>query len=85
MEIRPSALKHGIDRPDLDQVNPATHPARDATHFRRIVAARQELDKSEVELREAVAAARRAGDSWATIGAALDITKQAAQQRFGKR
>lgn len=67
----------------LDRLDPATHPARDAAPFRRILAARDNLAKAEDELREAVAAAREAGDSWTVIGAALDITRQAAQQRFG--
>jgi hypothetical protein len=31
-----------------------------------------------------VAAARDAGDSWAIIGAALDTSRQAAFQRFGR-
>ncbi len=67
----------------LDEINVATHPARDATHFRRILAARDSLAAAERELRDAVDAAREAGDSWTIIGAALDTTRQAAQQRFG--
>lgn len=70
---------HGLD--DLD---PATTPARDAVHFRRMIAARTALDAADRELHEAVAAARAAGDSWTIVGAALDITRQAAQQRFGR-
>jgi hypothetical protein len=65
------ALTH-TDETGLDQLDPATHPARDAVHFRRIIAARR-----------AVAAAREAGDSWTIIGAALETSRQAAQQRFG--
>lgn len=68
----------------LDQLNPRTHPARDAVHFRRILAARQRVADAEQELRDAVKAAREAGDSWAVIGAALDTTRQAAFQRFGR-
>jgi Flp pilus assembly protein TadD len=62
---------------------PADHPARDATHFRRILAARENLAAAEQELRDAVQDARDAGDSWSIIGAALDTARQAAQQRFG--
>ncbi len=58
--------------------------ARDATHFRRIIAARKQIDAADAELRAAVAAARKAGDSWSVIGAALDTTRQAAFQRFGQ-
>lgn len=76
-------------RPDtnatgLDDVDPESHEARDATHFRRIVAARRRIDEAEHELRAAVQAAREAGDSWTVIGAALDTTRQAAYQRFGR-
>ena len=76
-------LKANHDNTGLDQLNVATHPARDAAHFRRIIAARQDLAAAEQEVRDAVRAARDAGDSWTVIGAALDITRQAAQQRFG--
>jgi len=53
-------------------------------HFRRILAARQAVSDAEQELRDAVQAARDAGDSWTIIGAALDTTRQAAFQRFGR-
>jgi len=68
----------------LDSITPATHPARDAASFRRIIAARRALAGAEDELRAAVTAAREAGDSWTVIGAALDTTRQAAFQRFGR-
>ena len=67
----------------LDQLDVTTNQARDARHFRRILAARQNLASAEQELHDAVRAAREAGDSWTIIGAALDTTRQAAQQRFG--
>jgi hypothetical protein len=62
----------------------APESLRDATHFRRIIEARKNLDAAEEELRDAVASAREAGDSWTVIGAALGTTKQAASQRFGR-
>jgi hypothetical protein len=68
----------------LAHLDPATAAARDATHFRRIIAARKGIDDAEAELRAAVAAAREAGDSWTVIGVALDTTRQAAFQRFGR-
>jgi len=68
----------------LDQLHPTRHPARDAVHFRRILAARKAIADAEQELRDAVKAARDAGDSWTVIGAALDTTRQAAFQRFGR-
>lgn len=78
--------KHQTDTTSsgLDDLDPATHEARDATHFRRIIAARQRIDEAEQELRDAVRTAREAGDSWTVIGAALDTTRQAAYQRFGR-
>lgn len=75
--------KSDHDRTGLDELDPSQRPARDAAHFRRIIAARANLAAAEQELRDAVLAARDAGDSWSIIGAALDTTRQAAQQRFG--
>lgn len=75
-------LKHRNDDTGLDAVAPES--LRDASHFRRIIEARKALDAAEKELRDAVAAARAAGDSWTVIGAALGTSKQAASQRFGR-
>lgn len=68
----------------LDQLDPATRPSRDASHFRRIIAARQATEAAEQELRDAVRAARDAGDSWAVIGAALGVSKQTAFNRHNR-
>jgi dihydroxyacetone kinase len=67
----------------LDDLDPATVKARDAVHFRRIIAAKEGVTQAERELHDAVRAAREAGDSWVSIGLALGVTKQAAQKRFG--
>jgi len=67
----------------LDVLDPATVTARDAVHFRRIIAAKEGMARAERELHDAVRAAREAGDSWLSIGLALGVTKQAAQKRFG--
>ncbi|MFT3872235.1 MAG: hypothetical protein QM714_06240 [Nocardioides sp.] len=72
------------DKAGLAEVDPMTHASRDATPFRRILAACRQVAEAEQELRDAVKAAREAGDSWAIIGAALDTSRQAAFQRFGK-
>ncbi len=72
------------DETGLDGLHPATSTARDAVHFRRIIAARKKLVEAEQELRDAVNAAHDAGDSWAVIGAALDTSRQAAFQRFSR-
>lgn len=59
----------------LDSLDPATHPARDAVHFRRIIAACDWLKAAEAELVDAIRAARAAGDSEVVIRMALDGTK----------
>jgi hypothetical protein len=74
--------KTRIDDTGLDALGPSVVPARDASHFRAIIAASEALAAAEAGLRDAVRAARAAGDSWAIIGAALGVSKQAAQQRF---
>lgn len=81
MEIRQSARE---DATGLDQLDPAKSEARDASHFREIIAARKAVDDADEGLRAAVAAAREAGESWTLIGAALDTSRQAAYQRFGR-
>ena len=78
------ATRTKSDKTGLDALDPQTHPARDAIHFRRILAARRHLAAAEQELRDAVKGARDAGSSWTVIGAALDTTRQAAFQRFGR-
>ena len=72
------------DDTGLDTVSPDTHKAIDGAEFRRIVAARKSVAAAQDELQAAVDAARAAGNSWTVIGAALDITRQAAQQRFSR-
>ncbi len=64
------------------EVDPAM--ARHARHLRRISAAAAALADADQELNAAVAAARAAGDTWAMIGIALGVSRQAAYQRFGK-
>lgn len=79
----PTKNKKTTDAAGLDALKPNPSHARDAAHFREIIAARKKLDQAEQDLRDAVHAARDAGDSWTVIGAALDTTRQAAYQRFG--
>lgn len=72
------------DATGVDALVPATTLARDASHFRAIIAADEAVAEAEAALRTAVLAARAAGESWTVIGAALGITRQAAQQRFSR-
>lgn len=71
------------DETGLETLDPSAARGVDAQHFRRIIAANEHLSAAEAELHDAVTAARNAGNSWTIIGAALGVTKQAAQQRFG--
>ena len=68
----------------LDSIQPDSSDSRDAGHLRRIIAAAEACGAAETELRDAVAAARAAGDTWDAIGVALGTSRQAAYQRFGK-
>lgn len=77
-------MKHKTDIDEwLDTIEPNPADAHDASHLRRIIAAKEAVQTAESELRAAVNAARAAGDTWAAIGVALGITRQAAFQRFG--
>lgn len=53
----------------------------DEHELAELVALRDEL---EAAIRVAVAGQRRWGRSWAYIGAALGITRQSAQERYGR-
>jgi hypothetical protein len=80
------STKHKSNIDDwLDGVQRNPADARDAAHLRRIIAAAEALKGAEEELRAAVDAARAAGDTWAVIGLALGISRQAAYQRFGQK
>jgi len=69
----------------LDAVEPSTLAWEDPADLRRIGRAIQGLDSAEDELRRSVHDSRTAGRSWGEIGLVLGITRQAAQQRFGRR
>jgi hypothetical protein len=69
---RRSTLGKGIQRAALP----------DPRALLRIAAARHACQQAETGLREAVAAARRAGHPWSAVAAILGATRQAAQQRF---
>jgi hypothetical protein len=60
-------------------------------HLKRLIAARIARDEAEFQLHLAEAevglaakAAYEGGDSWRTIGVVLGISRQAAQQRYGR-
>jgi len=70
----------------LDSLDPAAiaSPDADASHLRRIGAAIRATAASQVELADAVAAARQHGHTWAQIATMLGTSRQAAQERYGE-
>jgi len=68
-------------------VGKAMSPVRlpDPAALLEVLAARDACRQAEIHLREAVRAARCAGQPWSAIGAVLGITRQGAQQRFEGR
>ncbi|EHB53782.1 hypothetical protein MycrhDRAFT_4245 [Mycolicibacterium rhodesiae JS60] len=68
----------------LESLEVDPNKARDARHVRRIAAAAKAAADADAELTAAIAAARAAGDSWAMIGTALGVSRQAAIRRYGE-
>jgi predicted polyphosphate/ATP-dependent NAD kinase len=98
VEVAESARKHGIEVspiPEvmtmsdvekwLDDLDPNAVESHDAVHIRAIREAARIAAAGQDGLLRAVAAARTAGESWTVIGVALGVTRQAAQERFGRR
>jgi len=50
----------------------------------QVVAAARATTTAETALHDAVGRARQAGIAWATIGAAMRVSRQAAQKRFSR-
>lgn len=70
------ACLHGTDQDQLDTPEGA---------LRLVAATRIAADHAGRLLDDAVAGARHAGHSWAVIGGVLEVSRQAAQQRFSPR
>lgn len=70
----------------LDALDPAAiaAPDTDASHLRRLAAAVPAAAASQLELAEAVAAAREHGHTWTHIATMLGTSRQAAQERYGE-
>ena len=75
----------------LESTGERTMFAVEARHLKRLIAARVARDQAEFQLHLAEAevalaakACFEAGDSWRTIGTVLGISRQAAQQRYGR-
>jgi hypothetical protein len=61
-------------------------PARmqQTTVLNRLREAQEQVQRNEEKIRRLVAAAREHGISWQAIGSVLDVTKQAAWERYGR-
>lgn len=66
----------------LDSLDPATIEWKDAAGLRRLIAAQENLEAAESELREAVREAHESGLSWSAIGGFLGTSKQAAHRKY---
>jgi hypothetical protein len=73
-DLRRSAVGKGVAPVQLP--DPGTLAA--------VMAAKDACQGAEADLANAVALARRAGQPWSAIGTVLDISRQAAQQRFSR-
>ncbi len=70
----------------LDSLDPAAiaSPDADASRLRRIAEAVCVVASSQVQLSDAVAAARAHGHTWTQIAAMLGTSRQAAKERYGE-
>ena len=68
---------------ELDPDDPTVTTDYDVAPLHRIAHAVDAAEAARRELTEAVHAARAAGKSWTVIAVALDVSRQAARQRFG--
>ncbi len=66
------------------ELDPATTEVDDTGDLRAIAAASDAARADEARLQEAVRVARAHGRSWNPIAVALDVSRQAARQRFAR-
>src|SRR6056297_72242 len=75
-------IRDGVAEACLNAAGPDLLDTPDGA-LRLVAAAKVAADRGATLLDDAVAGARHAGHSWAAIGGVLEISRQAAQQRFG--
>ena len=85
----PRTAQEIIDRANeliarFEEHEPADDDVKDAASLRTIRTAFQDRADAERRLEEAVALARDHGHSWASIGAMLGTSGEAARQRHGR-
>ncbi|MEJ5913677.1 hypothetical protein [Pseudokineococcus sp. 1T1Z-3] len=78
------AAAHRFERL-ADELDPETALAVDTADLQRVASATRSVRTEEMRLREAVAEGQVHGRSWAQIGLALGVSRQAARQRFSDR
>lgn len=94
MQVAPRVRGARVSSVESSRINPAcgdSDPVPDSLgrlprkqlHLREVAAASEAVALAERRLREAVAAARAAGDSWTAIGMMLGTSKQNAYRKFG--
>ena len=66
----------------LDNLDPETTDAEDVSDLRSVAEVVSRVAATQVELEEAVKAARAQGRSWGRIALALGTSRQAARERF---
>lgn len=69
----------------LDERDPATIEWDDLSDLREVAQATDALEEADERLLRAVAAARANGRSWNRIAIGLNVTRQAARQRFADK
>ena len=68
-----------------EEFDPANVPMDDTTDLRAVAEAVDRVRAGEARVRELVALARANGRSWGEIGIALDVSRQAARERFSDK
>lgn len=67
-----------------DQIQPEKIVDDDIAALQEVGVAANALDDARSKLQSAVDSAREVGFSWARIGTVLGVSRQAAEQRFGR-
>jgi len=68
----------------LDELDPEKTPAMDSSDLAAIRRALDDRERADALLHSLVRDARAHGKSWAMIGFALGVSKQAAQHKYGR-
>jgi hypothetical protein len=68
-----------------EELDPSRVPMDDTTDLRMLAEAVDGVRAGEARVREMVARARANGRSWGEIGIALDVSRQAARERFAEK